>query len=806
MRQTSGNHARQSNLTPLKAGYVRLNSHLQCKGRARRTFIRSLYLISPLLCLLTLSLAPRLWSAQSSGFRIEGVVEDPAGSPVPDARVSITSGGASTSTLTDREGRFILSDLQAAEGTLTVQAKGFEVARRPWRSQGQPTSKVTIVLSIRPLPQQMTVTATRTQTLVSQTAGSVQVLSGSKLDSTAALTLDDTLRQIPGFTLFRRTGSRVANPTTQGVSLRGVGASGASRALVLENGFPLNDPFGGWVYWDRVPRAAVDRIEIAEGGASDLYGSDAMGGVINILTRRANHSEVSLDASYGNEDTPDASLWSNTTWGRWGAQIEAEAFNTDGYVLVPEDTRGPVDTAAGSSHTDLDLTLDRQISDHARAFVGGTVFGEARKNGTPLQTNRTHLRGLTAGLDWQTAQWGSFTVRGYGEAQVYDQTFSSIAPAHTSETLTILQRVPAQETGYSVQWTRPWGLRQTWVAGIEGTEVRGASNELHYLTGAVNSAVGSGGRQDIRGIFAEDIIRPTSRWILTASGRFDSWRNFDALSTTRPLASPAPISVINFPARSANAFSPHLSALCQISSTTSIYASAYKAFRAPTLNELYRPFRVGNVLTLANSTLGAEHLTGAEIGAAWRPVKDRFRVHASLFWNEIRQPVANVTLAVTPNLITRQRQNLGSTRSRGLEVEAETEVRPGLVFSGGYQFVDATVLSFPANTALQGLRIPQVPQNVFTFQARYTRSRLLTLALQGRYTGIQYDDDLNQFPLGRAFTLDAFVSHPVRNRAEIYGALENLTDQRYEVARVPYTELGPPILARIGFRLNWGAR
>ena len=75
-----------------------------------------------------------------------------------------------------------------------------------------------------------------------------------------ALTLDDFLRRVPGFTLFRRTSSLVAHPTAQGVSLRGVGPSGASRSLVLADGIPLNDPFGGWVYWSRVP-APLDRSD-----------------------------------------------------------------------------------------------------------------------------------------------------------------------------------------------------------------------------------------------------------------------------------------------------------------------------------------------------------------------------------------------------------------------------------------------------------------------------------------------------------------------------------------------------------------
>ncbi|MGH9402383.1 MAG: TonB-dependent receptor [Terriglobia bacterium] len=741
-------------------------------------------------------------AGQAPSQRIEGAVRDSNGHPVAGAQVSFQSGNFSVQTATNSDGGFALEGVKTPSGFISVRAAGFEPQRRAWK--GGSKGPLVIVLSVPSLSQQVTVTANRVATPVLQTAGSVAVL--SQIASTPALTIDGILRQVPGFSLFRRTDSRVANPTTQGVSLRGVGASGASRALILENGIPLNDPFGGWVYWDRVPRAAIDRIEVAEGGASDLYGSEAMGGVINVITRQTARSEASLDASYGNEDTPDASLWAGTQRGRWSGQLSAEAFGTDGYVLAPANLRGPVDTAAASNHTDGTLTLDRQISNNVRAFLSGSVFGEARKNGTPIQTNRTHLRELAAGLDWQSPAAGSFTLRGFGEAQLLDQNFSAIASSRASESLTDLQRAPAQEAGFSAQWEREWGTGQTWVAGFDATAVRGASNELKYSGGAVTSAVGSGGRQGIEGLYAEDIIHLTPRWILTGSGRYDHWRNFDALSTTLPLAKPGPSVVTNFAPRSAAAWSPRLSLLRQITSSVSLYASAFRAFRAPTLNELYRPFRVGNVITLANSELDAERLNGAEVGAGFAPAGGRLRVHAALFWNQISQPIANVTLSSTPSLITDQRQNLGSTRSRGLEIEASERVGPYFEISGGYQFVDATVLSFPANIALEGLAIPQVPRHTFTFDARYSKMPLATLSLEGRYSGLQYDDDLNQYPLGSAFSLDALASHTIRHHFEVYGALENLTGQRYEVARVPYVVLGPPISGRVGIRINWGSQ
>jgi outer membrane receptor protein involved in Fe transport len=110
------------------------------------------------------------------------------------------------------------------------------------------------------------------------------VVTSAELLTSAAGSLDDALRNTPGFSLFRRSSSRVSNPTTQGVTLRGLSGSGASRTLVLADGFPLNDPFGSWVYWNRVPQAAIDRVEIVRGATGDLYGADALGGVVQVLT------------------------------------------------------------------------------------------------------------------------------------------------------------------------------------------------------------------------------------------------------------------------------------------------------------------------------------------------------------------------------------------------------------------------------------------------------------------------------------------------------------------------------------------
>ena len=759
-------------------------------------------------CALALALslpAPALPEAMLQELRVEGLVLDQSGAPIAGAEVSLINGSTVIArTTTGDDGRFRIAAASTIKGMLIVEARGFVRYEQRWDETLSASSRLEVVLAPAHISEQVVVTATRTETRLGDTTGSVVVLSPEEISSTAALTLDEVLRQVPGFSLFRRSGSRTANPTSQGVSLRGVGASGASRALVLLDGLPVNDPFGGWVYWGRIPRESVSRMEVLRGGASHLYGSAALGGTINIITRRAAESSLlSLEASYGNQRTPYATLFASGSVGQWAASLAAETFRTDGYILVDERERGRVDTPAGSRHASLSLTLERRIKDRGSVFLRGSLFGESRTNGTPLQRNRTHIRQLSLGGDRQGKRAGTFSVRAYGSTQVFDQNFTAVSLDRNAETLTRIQRVPAQTWGALAQWSRTVAARHTLVAGLDVREVRGASDEIVFMAGRASSLVGAGGRERSLGAFIEDIINVTPQLIINAGMRVDRWRNHAAQQATQPLTQATQAAVNVFPDRAETALSPHLSVLYKLTAQLSLNASATRAFRAPTLNELYRSFRVGDVLTLANERLRAERLTGAEAGMSFNP-HNKLAVRGTSFWSEITRPIANVTLSATQNLITRQRQNLGRTRSRGVEIESEAHVTDRWSISGGYLLADTTVISFPANTALEGLLIPQVARHQLTFQARHVNPSRVTFAVQGRVAGAQFDDDQNRLRLERYFTLDALISHRLVRGLEAFAAAENLFNQRYSIGRTPVRTVGPPLLLRFGFRLRFG--
>lgn len=702
---------------------------------------------------------------------------------------------------TDVNGTFTLK-LLAGRYQITVSAEGFKQNEAEVVVNPSASASLNVPLQIAPIASTITVTATRVEQRLDELPSSVTVLNSRDVLQAGAQTTDDLLRQVPGFSIFRRSSSVVANPTTQGVSLRGAGASGASRTLVLADGIPLNDAFGGWVYWDRVPRAAVEQIEVVRGGSSDLYGSDALSGVISLTSRPASR-HLSAEASYGSLNTADTTFFAGQQFKRWGVSIAGEAYRTDGYFILAPEIRGTADEPAASQHRALTLRLERHFGNNRdnQIYARGSLFDEDRRNGTQLQRNDTANESVAVGAVFRTPDRSQWQAVIYANQQRFHQTFTAVAANRNSETLTRAQAVPSKDVGLSFNWSRSFADRNLVVAGADVRGVRGTSDEIVYASGRATSFVSAGGRQRRAGLFLQDVLTITSRLQFTASVRWDNWRDSSAGSVTRSLSTGA-IQPRFFAPRSDDAVSPRLALLFRASEKISLRAAGYKSFRAPTLNELYRAFRVGDTLTQANENLGPERLTGGEFGVDLRPIT-RLSIRTTAFWTQINNPITNFTLSVTPTLITRERRNLGRIQSRGLEIETDYRIDTNWHLSAGYLFDDATVIRAPQDATLIGRWIPQVPRHQFTLQTSYTNPKIVSAAIQFRSSGRQFDDDQNRFLLTSFSVLDANVSRRLNQYLDVFIAMQNALNERFTVARTPLETLGAPRLIRGGIRIRF---
>ncbi|HEX2523318.1 MAG TPA: TonB-dependent receptor, partial [Terriglobia bacterium] len=230
--------------------------------------------------------------------------------------------------------------------------------------------------------------------------------------------------------------------------------------------------------------------------------------------------------------------------------------------------------------------------------------------------------------------------------------------------------------------------------------------------------------------------------------------------------------------------------------------SYYHSFRAPTLNELYRGFRVGNVITNPNDLLGPEKLKGAEGGLDWQPGAN-VTARINGFWNRLENAVSNVTVSALPNLIMRRRENVGAIVAKGVEADVALRWRPGWSLRGAYLWSNSKVTEFPPNPALQSKWVPQVPQHRVTASLSYSNPRIMDAFVSARFVGAQYDDDLNLLLLGNFAVLDFQLSRSLHRSLRVYAAAENLFDRRFAVARTPVENIGAPRMLHAGLKLTF---
>ena len=632
------------------------------------------------------------------------------------------------------------------------------------------------------------------------------VLTGEDIRHSASQTVDDVLRQVPGFSLFRRSSSLVTHPTSQGVSLRGIGPSGASRALVLLDGVPINDPFGGWVYWNKIPLQAIEQIEVVRGGGSSVWGNYALSGVINIITKRPTERQALLEGSYGNRNTTNLDLLVMETREPWRVSLEGNFFDTAGYQIVAPSVRGQIDIPADSKHRSFNGRVEFAKSPDLMLFVSGDFFDENRGNGTPLQFNTTDAGSFATGGRLRTSGGSEWAFQLFGQFQGFRSTFSTQASDRNSETLALDQTVPSTSWGGSVQWNHPFASHLI-SSGADFRWIQGETDEAVFgTTGFLRNRV-AGGDQVMSGMFVQDIFTPNPDWEVVGGVREDYWVAFNGFRQDTPPPAGIPASQ-SFPDLSRAITSPRLAALFHATPSTDLRASVYQGFRVPTINELYRVFRVRNDVTVANAQLRPERLTGGEIGVQhrWAP----FNTRLTAFWNEITDLVTNVTLS-TPlpdcpaGTTCRQRQNLDLVRVRGLEAELEFRPAQAWRFLATYVFLDTRVVAASQQPSLEGLRLTQVPEHSLTLVARYENPDSVNASVITRYVDKQFEDDANTLPLGSYIVVDLLLSRTVAKLGEIFIGIENLFNKTYAVGRTTdgVTTIGAPFLIHGGVRLNF---
>jgi outer membrane receptor protein involved in Fe transport len=595
--------------------------------------------------------------------------------------------------------------------------------------------------------------------------------------------LEDVLLSVPGFQLFRRSDASSANPTSQGATLRALGGNAASRALLLLDGVPQTDPFGGWVSWPAYDPYRLGAARVTRGGGSGAQGPGALAGTIELESAGPQVAGLRAEALYGSRNSLEARAAVAGVLGGGFASLSGSYARGDGFVPTVPEQQGPVDRPAPYRQASVAARALLPLPGGIELQASGLGFYDRRERGTAFSGIAT--TGADASLRLVGPRWSALA---YVQSRDFFNSFASVGAGRLAVTRASEQySVPSTGLGGRAEWRPRIAEGIELRLGADWRDTRGVSRELFTYVGDSPTRIrAAGGRARTLGAFAEGTWTGDAL-TLTASGRLDRWDISDGALLERTIATGALLTDAHYPDRGGWQPTGRVGLAWRGASGVTLRAAAYAGWRLPTLNELYRPFRAGTDATAANPSLAPERLKGAEAGIDWRPA-GHARIGLTVFVNRLEDAIANVTMGKGPGSfpgvgfvaaggVYRVRENIDAVLSRGVELDGSVDRGPWRL-SAGWSLADATVQASGAAGPLDGLRPAQTPRSTGTATLAWRGPRRAELSVTGRYVSSQYEDDLNRQRLPGAFTLDAAARLPLAGGVAVEARAQNLANKR----------------------------
>lgn len=661
-------------------------------------------------------------------------------------------------------------------------------------------------------------TASRVSEMVGHSSLNATTLSPRDLATTSASSVPNLLWRLPGFTMRDHQSASASSPGRRVASFRGLSGSSGGRTLIMVDGVPLNDAFNGYMQWNRIPLPLVDRVEVIRGGGSMIWGSRALGGVVNILTRSP--AETGLQAQFegGTGSSYRGSVTGAVAGSKLRASLATDWAGTDGFLVTRPDLRGAVDVPSGDRTKVVSGQLGYDLTPSLQATAGGSYFDLVSHGPTPGGGNTSDATEFRGGLRWLTAGGGIWALKGFTARTNYLNHSGIVSTDRATETPNRDQRQEATVIGGSLEWSLKAGRRHQVTSGLDFSAVDGSISELgNFANGTWTLERANGGRQLLGGLFVQDQITLGERWKFQAAVRGDLMRNVDGYRKDTNLLTGPVVLDSAYQAVTRRRLNYSAGIRYEASPRMAWRASTYTGLRTPTPYELYQTnYSTRGAVIAANPSLRAETLTGAEIGVDIT-ASDAVLLRINGFWNSVNDAIVDYTIgtattsgqsfaecgAVPRGQACRQRRNVAGLRTTG--IESELEIRPTAHWSvwGSYTF-NPTRIDAPGD-AIDGLLARGAAKHTATAVLTWDQPRFATVTLEQRFIGSRVDDDLNTVTLDHFMVTGLRIAREVRPATTIYLKVENLFNREYEVTRSTsgYAEVAMPRWITVGLKSAW---
>lgn len=717
--------------------------------------------------------APSLLHAQGSGSIRGTITGAHTTRPLANVRVSIDNPARVVTTAAN--GTFAIRNIAAGTYDVQVTALGFAPVHKSVEVKGDADATLNLALDDGSLLlSSVIVSATRTPVEARKVASTVNVLTPELVQASPARESQDMLRDIPGVELPRT--SSLVGGSAQIVSIRGVDEG---RTAVLFDGIPVNDAWGEWIDWGRVPKSMVDRVEVVEGGSSNLYGNGAMGGTISFFSRPLAPGALQMGVEGGDRSLRHVSAGVGfPVVGALSGYATGDYQSGGGYTLLDPLKRGAVDVPSQIIQRNAFARLTYAPSSALSVFVSGHKYSDNRATGTAMTFTTRDQGTVDAGADIGRFDSGRWSLRAWTGGLDERQRASTIRTGRVAEDSSVVAKIPSHDWGGSAQWTRTnvLGLESI-SAGADYRHYNGAYDEVDFNTscpgtncGKLTRTIWSGGDQSLSGVFVQAIAAPVAKLRVELSARTDRWSNDNGKSVDASAGS------VTYANRSKNAFSPRVGAKYQITQTFGVHAAYYKAFRAPNLAELYRKQISTTSITLPNPDLKPEFAAGREAGIDWQPAQ-WLQAKGTYYIADYSDFNVPVQISAGPPAV-RQRLNVNKSRSKGAEAYVVVRPLPALSVSGSVVYDDARVVSGPTGTVV-GAHINRVPSPKQNVRVMWDHSTFGTWSAVWRHEG--HTTTLQGAWLDPYTVVDASVRRAIVPGVTAQASLENIGNKQYQI-------------------------
>lgn len=737
-------------------------------------------------------------SAQSC---ITGLVTDKENnSAVQGAAITVKNHGGTT---TDQAGKFRTCGLPSDSVTLTISHLSYQklTLRLKLQKGENALGEINLVPATMDMDQ-VVITATRTDNRVIDAPGRVNLLTSKTIENIPVQSIDEVLQYTTGINYNRSFGIFSTKAT---VTMRGLSGMEQARVLVLLDGIPLNKSDGGTVDWNMVDINAVQKIEVIKGAGSALYGGNAMGGIINIITRRPDQ-KLSVNASfeYGTYNTMGGrfSAGKSVKPNRsglsyfWNANIFLK--KSDGYVTQSKADQNANPYIVKSNMKEAGAMFKTGIlwKNKHRLDVSVNYYNDNRGTGEKVfqpNGNATDHDSYGTTLNY-AGDLGKVMLRSslYMLTENYKKVNEYIKDDYTWYNVLSVRR----DLGWIGTAEMKAGRYHQFIAGLE---VKNGSVDAYDEYYTSTDIVYNEGKILTSALFAQDeITLPGEKMKITAGLRYDVARFYDGSfrieSPTSETRFMMGYQVPDMADKTWSALSPRVSAQYKWNENSRVYALVSRGFRASALEDLCRSGRIKGGFKIANPSLKPEYLTNFETGIDAQP-SGKTQVALSVYYSRGKDFQYYVTNGQTIDMgfgdrPVMLRSNISKVEIYGTEAEIRYNLSAGLTSFLNYTFTHPVIGSYKKLTVtdtvdLSGKFLTDVPTHMANAGIAW-RNKYVNASASARYTGTQFINDQNVYDeivgsnrYPAYTTIDLRLWKEIKKNYTVSLNIQNLADKKY---------------------------